>query len=1029
MGLEMVSTVKALCKPNETVFDDALLDRVEKLEDFVAGTLVPETFFKKNHMTEGLKSLVVQGLERLSGRSQSSVFYLTQSMGGGKTHAIIALGLLARDSDLRRVLMPEQARSWTFGEARVVAINGRESPDNYLWGEIADKLGKPGHFANANRSGPCAPSPSDWKALLGDDAVLIMFDELPTYLQNARSVTVGRSDLADVTGRALANLLDAASSLSRACVVVTDLVNTYREGSLVISDAIRTFEGETNRQAVPIAPVQLNSDEIFQILRRRIFDFVPPEGDEAIEEVAEAFVDALKKAKAMDLVSGTPESIKARIHASYPFHPSVRDICARFRENQGYQQTRDLISLMRLITRSVWSAKRSDDTYLIGLQHIDLNDGKSASAVKKINSTLDNAISRDIAAKGAARAERIDDVTGQAQAVPAANLLLMSSLSTSADPVLGLSESEMTEYLVAPLRDASKVRKAVDDLRHGAWYLHKSREGKFLFSNTENVLAKLQSFSDSYTPEVVTRTLREKLKIMFEPKTGHVYQSVMALPAVDDIKMDQDKVVLVIVEPHSKDLNPAVIEFYKGTDYKNRILFLTGDASGITDLDTAARGLRAAEDIIKEFESKKVATDSLQMEEAQKLREERVHAFHNQVRETFKTLHYPTSSGLRTVAVAMNFIANKYDGEEQVTKALTERKKFYVDVSESHDTLRERAQEELFTSQSLPWVDVKRNAAMGMGWVWMRPKGLEDLRTECVIRREWREHSGGYVQKPPFEADKTSVTVSRTRDPDTGMCEVMVSPRMGDCVHWSTSPAVSSASPLVEGNRLVTDAACVWFLCVDSKGKHETGDAVEWRNEVEVKIDIHTGSDARTVTLCAVPGGVIRYTTDHSNPVSDGRPYDGPFQVSDEATEVQAVAELDGVRSAPFSYKVPARGIKVPVVDTNLPALWKRTVKQAGTESVYRMLKAAKESRAVFNNVLTTSTNPNNAGQFMRIQYGDGFGLSVERLEADLVRMREAFPVGDLEFVSGSVRFETGHDLELFGDGIGVAAMPGEVEQ
>ena len=708
----MVATVRTLCRPNETVFDDALLDRVERLEDFTAGSIDPNAFFTKNHMTEGLKELVRQGFERLSGTSQNAVFYLTQSMGGGKTHSIIALGLLASDEALRGTLMPEQAPGWGFGAARVIAVNGRDSYDQYLWGYIAERLGKPERFAEFHRNGPKAPSPADWKALIGDEPTLIMFDELPTYLQDARSVTVGNSDLGEVTGRALANLLDATATLQRTCIAVTDLVNTYRDGSKVISDAIRNFEGETNRQAVPIAPVQLNSDEIFPILRKRIFGSVPPEGDPRIEEVADAYVEALRKAKAMDLVSGTPESIKARIHATYPFHPSVRDICARFRENPGYQQTRDLISLMRLIARSVWSPGQPDDTYLIGLQHIDLNDGKSAGAVKKVNGTLDNAISRDIAAKGGARAERMDDAAGETLAVPAANLLLMSSLSTATDPVLGLSESELTEFLVAPLKDASKVREAVEKLRHGAWYLHKTRDGKFYFSNTENVVAKLQSFSDGYSPEVVTKTLRTKLEEMFKPTQSDLYGRAQALPAQDEIIVEQDKVTLVIVEPHGRGLNPDAAAFYAGAEYKNRLLFLTGDATSITDLDSAARGLRAAEDILKEFEHKKVARGSPQMDEAEALHGERVSAFGSQVRETFKTLHFPTGQGLRTVAVTMTFNANKYDGEEQIRKALADRKKFYPDVDASRDTLRDRAEEVLFTTKSLPWADVRRNAGL-----------------------------------------------------------------------------------------------------------------------------------------------------------------------------------------------------------------------------------------------------------------------------------------------------------------------------
>lgn len=1027
----MVATVRSLCKPNETVFDDALLDRVERLEDFVSGTIDPNAFFAKNHMTEGLKALVGQGFERLSGKSQNAVFYLTQSMGGGKTHSIIALGLLAQDPELRGALLPERAGEWTFGKAKVVAVNGRDSFDQYVWGYVAERLGKAEAFTEFHKNGPKAPAPKDWKALLGDEPVIIMFDELPTYLQDARSVTVGNSDLADVTGRALANLLDAVASLPRVCVVVTDLVNTYREGSKVINDAIRTFEGETNRQAVPIAPVQLNSDEIFQILRKRIFSGFPPEGDERIEEVAEAYVDALKKAKAMDLVSGTPESIKARVHASYPFHPSVRDICARFRENRDYQQTRDLISLMRLIARAVWSPDRPDDTYLIGLQHIDLNNGKSVAAVKRINGALDNAISRDIAAKGAARAERIDDTSGEAQAVPAASLLLMSSLSTATDPVLGLTESELTECLVAPLKDASKVRDAVEKLRHGAWYLHKTRDGKFYFSNTENVVAKLQSFSDGYSQEVVTKTLRTKLEEMFKPTVSDLYQRAQALPAQDEIVVEQDKVTLVIVEPHGKGLNPDAAAFYASTEYKNRLLFLTGDASSITDLDAAARSLKAAEDIIKEFEAKKVAKGTPQMEEAENLHQERVAAFGSQVRETFKTLHFPTGNGLRTVAVTMTFTANKYDGEEQIRKALTERKKFYPDVDAARDTLRDRAEEVLFTAKSLPWSDAKRNAALEPSWVWMPPKGIDHLKTECVDRKEWREHTGGYVEKPPFAADKTSVIKNTVqRDPDTGECRIEVSAKNGDRVHWATSASISAQSPVVEGGFLQTRDTRIWLLATDSTGKHETGDAVEWRNDIEVRIAVKDGTDARTVILEAIPGGAIRYTTDHSDPISNGQPYSGPFEVGDEATLVQAVAELDGIRNAkPLSHRIPARGAKAPPVDPNLPARWRRVFKQDGTEAVYALVKAAKDSKAEIHGVTATTTDAADASAFMRIQYGDKFPLTAEKLEANLAQLREICPTGELQLHSKSVAFETGTDLTRFGNHLGIVPAPEEVSQ
>jgi len=46
-------------------------------------------------------------------------------MGGGKTHSMIALGLLARDSSLRTEVVPEIARDAEFSDARLVAVEGR----------------------------------------------------------------------------------------------------------------------------------------------------------------------------------------------------------------------------------------------------------------------------------------------------------------------------------------------------------------------------------------------------------------------------------------------------------------------------------------------------------------------------------------------------------------------------------------------------------------------------------------------------------------------------------------------------------------------------------------------------------------------------------------------------------------------------------------------------------------------------------------------------------------------------------------
>ena len=61
-------------------------------------------FFDENYFTNGMLTLVDRAFWHLGGSGAgSSVFLLSQAMGGGKTHSMIALGLLARDPELLEI--------------------------------------------------------------------------------------------------------------------------------------------------------------------------------------------------------------------------------------------------------------------------------------------------------------------------------------------------------------------------------------------------------------------------------------------------------------------------------------------------------------------------------------------------------------------------------------------------------------------------------------------------------------------------------------------------------------------------------------------------------------------------------------------------------------------------------------------------------------------------------------------------------------------------------------------------------------
>jgi hypothetical protein len=154
----MIKTVKQACRFNPIIRDYRMSQGIENLAELINDEGDGREFFSRNFVTHGMEQLFREGLLRLSGKSDQAVFEPTQAMGGGKTHMMIALGLLARHPHLRSEVLPaDLAARVDFGAARIAAFNGRNNPDNYIWGEIASQFGAEDA---SSPTGPTAPRPS-----------------------------------------------------------------------------------------------------------------------------------------------------------------------------------------------------------------------------------------------------------------------------------------------------------------------------------------------------------------------------------------------------------------------------------------------------------------------------------------------------------------------------------------------------------------------------------------------------------------------------------------------------------------------------------------------------------------------------------------------------------------------------------------------------------------------------------------------------------------------------------------------------
>ena len=445
-----MKTVFELCKPRASVFVDTTRDDVLNLSDLIENRIDVDKFFNENFQTKGMEILLNTAFKRFKGESSTGVVKLTQAMGGGKTHNMLALALLAKNKEWRKKILGKEYDA--IGEIKVVAFSGRESDADYgIWGSIAEQLGKKEVFKDLY-SPIKAPGESAWVKLLQGQKTLILFDELPPYLENAKAITVGNSDLCKVTITALSNLFSALGKeqLANVCLVFSDLKATYESGSEMLQSSFKELENEANRSAINIEPVALNSDEIYDILKKRLFESYPASNSMTVNEVAVGFKEALARANKTGLTNYTGEKVFMGIKDSYPFHPSIKELYARFKENPNFQQTRGLIKLMRQIIRQFYENGSAESKYLINVFDLNLNDRNMLSYIKQIKSSLEAAISHDIAQAGKSVAESIDaeDAAGKiTYAQDVAKLLLMSSLSEATHGLMGLNDSEILGYL------------------------------------------------------------------------------------------------------------------------------------------------------------------------------------------------------------------------------------------------------------------------------------------------------------------------------------------------------------------------------------------------------------------------------------------------------------------------------------------------------------------------------------------------------------------------------------------------------
>lgn len=900
-------------------------------------------FLDSNVLTSGMELLLQQSFARMSGeKSATGIYKLSESMGGGKTQSMIVAGILARFPKL--VSLVGFHKPLPKAKPDVVASFTGRSTDQKVWVSIGKQLG-------TNFPSDRAPSESEWRDALKGRTALILLDELAFYLVHAASQ--GAKDegtrAATLAGIALTTLFGAVrdyKECNRCVIVISDLQKDWEQGAEELAKIMRSNDtlggtmqsvnNEMSKGAQSIAPVDNQKDELYSILRKRLFKDISVT-DKEKEAIANAYGAELGKASA--IVERPTLKVREEILVSYPFHFSTKHLIATFNDNPGFQKTRDVIRLMAAIVRGMWA--KGDPAMgrhaLISLETANLNDPVVSSRFIEIKKHLQDALQTDIANNGTSHAETLDDDTN-GLASRCAKWIYAASLSEIHPH--GLTVAELAEYLIAPGCSIVGLPDALKKLYDTCWYIEQTKSGRYLFNRQKNLNAQVNSYVKACSNIDRDAQIEGKLEEMFEPKDKRCYQRLGVLPALDEVKLERDKTTLLVLKPDTD-----FAKYFAGEKYKNRVAILTADdQTGIFNVNKKAQRLWAIQQVVKDL-----SVEDAQFKKAKETLADYQTELFLALKAVFNKLYYPLVTqegeiGLVPAPLLDSYISDKtgqrilYRSEEAskgefvIEATLREVSKYQVftptskqDKLKAYQPLRNRIEQFLFPATGrTTWQQILDGAASRGQMLWTEPGTLDRLRETLITAGQWREDAG-QIQKPPFE-EVTGVTIEYHRDKDTGIIT-------------TTDTKLSFANTLMvreDGGSykgvpldapVVSEAMVIEFLAVDSTGKNKEGKPYRIENTIDIMHEVMQSATPgnRVVKIKVIPPSAkLLYTTDNTNPANNGRPYLKPGIEAPEGATVRLFAEKGQV-SRELSIPVPKAagkgdGPPLPMLDPALPA-------------------------------------------------------------------------------------------------------------
>jgi predicted AAA+ superfamily ATPase len=657
----------------------------------------PLEFYRRTYLTESLKRLLSNAMERLSGKGGDPVVQLQTNFGGGKTHSMLALYHLfsgTAPTELAGVeaLMKEAGIAKLPEARRVVLVGNKISPGNpvkksdgtevrTLWGELAWQLGfaKGGvkeakkAFQRVAADDAKATSPGDVLRDLFKEygPALILIDEWVAYarqLHDEKDVPGGSFE----TQFSFAQVLTESAKLAGNCLLVISLPASDTGGSAHASADDVEVGGLRGREALDrlrnvigrleAAWRPASAEEGFEIVRRRLFEpMTDPARFKDRDVVARAFADFYRSQHQEFPPECRDADYETRLQSAYPIHPEVFDrLYTDWSTLVKFQRTRGVLRLMAAVIHSLW--EKGDRNPLILPANIPIDDPRVESELtRQLSENWTPVIQKDVDGPGSLPLRLDSEVPNLGKyhaGRRVARTIFLGSAPTTGAAHQGLEDRRVKLGCAMPGETPAVFGDALRRLAGTATYLY--QDGPRYWYSTQPTVTKLAEDRAELLkrdPDKVIKELEARIRAdVTEDKREKIsrkgdFSRVHPLPQnPGEVPDDHDArlVILGIDHPYSKEAgNPAETEARlilgsKGSSprlFQNALVFLATDKTRLQDLDEAVRRYLAWDSILDEQEKLNLSPSQVRQAETQRDSSETVIAA--RLPETYRWLIVP----------------------------------------------------------------------------------------------------------------------------------------------------------------------------------------------------------------------------------------------------------------------------------------------------------------------------------------------------------------------------------------------------